>query len=101
MKTGKIGKINKKALEINIKKYNDRGINSCEINLPGCMFQFGLSIAHRHPRHWYRQFLKSGKILEMLTADNQTILACASCHQKMDNTPGLREDLFSVHRTPE
>jgi hypothetical protein len=98
---GKIGKINQEALKINIAKYEDKSLYWCEVNLPGCMNQFGLSIAHRHERHWYRQFFKLDQMLKMLTDDRQTILACAACHQKMDYTPQLREEIFLGKRGPE
>jgi len=54
-----------------------------------------LGVAHRHERYWY--YSKP----ELLSKLEQTLLACSTCHQKMDNDKELREEIFMRLRGDE
>ena len=91
-KIGRIGKINLKANRILKQKYMEAGICQCEIRLPECMRDFALSFAHKHKRIWYKANL------ELLSSMKETLLACASCHAKIENDKELTEELFKKLR---
>lgn len=97
-RVGKWGKINQKALKINRKKYEERGISTCEVNLLGICDGLFPGIAHRHNRVWYRRFENP---LEMLTDDKQTLCSCNKCHTYMDQNLEERERIFTELRGPE
>ncbi len=85
---GKRTKINIKANRILAEKYMELGITKCEIKLPGCMPNFALSFAHKHKRIWYY------KTPELLSSMKETLLACASCHAKIEIDKQLTEETF-------
>lgn len=91
-------KINLKANQELKRIYREKGINRCEVNLPNCMIFFGLSFAHRHKRIWYK-LRKDGK--ELLASFNETVLACARCHFKMESDKKLTEEIFLRLRAKE
>lgn len=66
------------------KIYLAKGITTCEVRLPGCMGSFGLSFAHRYKRNDPR----------CQHSFEQTRLACASCHQKIEYNKELTEKVF-------
>ena len=78
MKLGKIGKrnilANKKIKQIFI----DKGINYCELRLPGCWLSTTLAPAHRRRRVEYLKWP------EGLYDYKEVILACTNCHSVMD-----------------
>jgi len=75
--------------------YEDKGITTCEIRLPGCENNWALGFAHRHKRRWYL-----GK--EKLLSDfNQTVLACVMCHDKIEYNRELTEEVFNRLRGVE
>jgi len=82
-KIGKIGKINIKANKKLKQIYAYKGISSCEIQLKGCMGIFGLSFAHKHKRVWYYDRP------ELLGSFNETLMACAFCHSRLEDDPKL------------
>ena len=73
----------------------NRGITTCEIKLEGCKNSSFLGFAHRHKRRWYKHDPK------LLEAFNQTILACASCHDKIEYNKELTELTFRRLRGEE
>ena len=74
------------------KIYLEKGITTCEIGLSGCMKDFGLSFAHKHKRVYYYQRP------ELLGSFNETILACAFCHQEIEKDRELTEMVFKKLR---
>jgi hypothetical protein len=87
-KIGKIGLIN---LEVNRKikeMFLEKGIDKCEIRLPGCMITWPLAPAHRHKRVWYYSQP------ELLSDFSQFVLACQRCHEKIENDKDLTEKVF-------
>ena len=88
-KLGKQAKINIAANRILKQKYFRLGIEKCEVKLSKCMPNFALSFAHRHKRNWYYDQP------ELLSDINQTVLACASCHSKMEYNKFLTEETFN------
>lgn len=95
MKTiGKIGKRNIEANKILKWIYNDYGITNCELRFKDCLFNNFLTFAHRHKRDWY----KSKENIKLLSDFNQTILACQSCHRKIEDNKKLSEEMFEKLR---
>jgi hypothetical protein len=76
-------------------EYARRGLISCEVRLPGCLIFFALSFAHRHKRVWY--YDKP----DLLANFNETVLACAKCHAKMESDKELTEKVFQRLRKNE
>ena len=74
------------------KEYERRGITKCEIHLPGCWGDNGLGFAHRHKRAWY--YSRPGLIGQF----NQTLLACNSCHDKIEHDKQATEAIFKIRR---
>lgn len=85
---GKRTKINLAANRILKQKYLEAGIERCEVKLFKCMLGFALSFAHRHKRNWYYD------CPELLSSMEETVLACASCHSKMESNKVLTEETF-------
>ena len=73
------------------KIFEEKGIMLCEVRLDdNCWLNNGLSFAHRHKRIWYK---KAGR--EYLLGDfRQVILACPYCHDKMEKSQSLTEEIF-------
>ena len=74
------------------KIYQQKGITTCEVKLKGCMIVFGLSFAHRHKRIYY--YDKP----ELLGDFNESILACAFCHQQIETDKKLTKEIFNKLR---
>ena len=92
---GKQTKINIAANRILARKYLELEITRCEVKLSECMPNFGLGFAHRHKRVWYY-----GRP-ELLSKIEETVLACASCHPKMESDKQLTGEIFERLRSPE
>jgi hypothetical protein len=60
------------------KLLESKGINSCEVRLPGCTNNIYLTPAHRHKRLWYKHQP------ELLWQPSQVIIACQNCHQRIE-----------------
>lgn len=79
--------------KVRLKKiYLEKGITTCEIRLVDCMGGFGMSFAHKHKRIWY--YDKPG----LLGSFNETVLACAFCHDKIEGDKQLTEEVFNKLR---
>ena len=91
-KIGKIGKRNLAANKILKQIYSAKGIKACEIGLEDCLKTWTLAFAHKNPRSWYY------KRPELLSGFNQTLLACVSCHQKIDDKKKLKAAIFNKLR---
>lgn len=66
----------RRAMNLRLKKLLlSLGITACEIKLPGCLRNFALSFAH------------SKKSRFLITEEDwmEAALACAACHDKLDN----------------
>lgn len=79
------------------QEFIDKGITSCEAKLPPmgqykdyCFRDKFLSMAHRHPRDWYRK--KENK--DKLWTFEQVAIFCIPCHQKSEGLRKLTEDIF-------
>ena len=68
--------------------YRRKGIDSCEVRFKDCMGVFGMSFAHRHKRVWY--YNRPG----LLGSFEETVRACAHCHDKMERDKGLTAEVF-------
>lgn len=75
--------------------YRDKDISTCEIRFGGCMNNMFLGFAHRHKRRWYKHDP------ELLHDFNQTVLACAACHEKIEYDKELTKDTFRRLRGKE
>ena len=70
-------------------EYQNKGITTCELRLPGCWYNNALSFAHRYKRtdprckHTFKQ----------------TILACVPCHQQIEYNQELTEKVFTRLRS--
>jgi hypothetical protein len=94
-KIGKQGRINANANRKLKKAYMDKGYvgqGRCEVLLDGCSGSFGVGYAHRHSRSWYY------KQPELLSEYNQTVLACTSCHSKLEPNKELTIEIFTKIR---
>lgn len=89
---GKITERNKNANKMLKKLYLEKGINYCEVGFPGCLVSSFLTFAHRHKRVAYLS------CPEKLYAFDETVLACVSCHEKMEVSRELTEKVFSKLR---
>jgi len=88
-KIGKRGKINIAANKKLKELYTKTNIRECEIKLEGCLGNSYLGLAHKHRRSYY--YTRPG-----LDIFSETILACVSCHQKIDSDKKLL--LKTFHR---
>jgi hypothetical protein len=91
-KIGKQGKINIEANQKLREIYYEKGIGRCEIRFVGCLGSFTSGFAHKHKRSWYY-----GKP-ELLASFDETVLACSSCHDKIENSKKLTEMVFKMLR---
>lgn len=89
---GKQGKVNLRANQKLKKIYQEKGINSCEIKLDGCLGNMFCGFAHRKKRQEYY------KTPELLSDFNETLLACVKCHQKIEGNRKLTEEIFNARR---
>jgi len=85
---GKRGKINIRANRILDKLYAGKDIRRCELGFENCTGGMFLGFAHRHKRVFYYQKV------ELLSSFNQTIIACSSCHEKIEYDRELTEKEF-------
>lgn len=95
-KIGKIGRMNIRANQKLKAIYQEKGIDRCEVRLPGCMEVFALSFAHWHKRIWYKE-QKNGS--ELLASYQETVLACPHCHARMESDKELTEEIFNRLRS--
>lgn len=69
----------------------EKGIESCEIKLPGCLKDFALAPAHRKKRIDYRS-------VEELADFNEWVAACQHCHNHIEESRSLTEEIFKKLR---
>lgn len=81
LKPGKKTKAWQKAKRKLREEFRMNGITNCEAKLPGCMGRWGLGFAHRYKRSDPR----------CTHEFKDVILACTSCHHRMDHCLGGRE----------
>lgn len=74
--------------------FEEKGITTCELMLPGCAYDNFLSFAHYHKRIWYKVRGREGLLGEF----NQVLLACIPCHQKIEIDKGLTKKFFDKLR---
>ena len=95
-KIGKIGRANKEARDIIAQISEERNLTYCEIRLPGkCLGTYGLAPAHRHKRVWY-----NGSV-EKLSDPKQWVAGCQGCHDTIEDSRTLTEEVFMRLRGPE
>ncbi len=85
---GKRGQINLDANVILKKLYKDKGITRCEV----CNSDFALSWHHKYPRDYYY------KSPLLLSAYEQTVLLCATCHDAVHKDLQLSQKTFEKLR---
>lgn len=73
-------------------EYEERGITTCEIRLPGCAVNNFLSFAHRNKRVFYNTHP------ELLGDFSETLLSCIPCHQKLEVSRELTNEYFNKLR---
>jgi len=78
-------KFNKKKV---VKMFEEKGITSCEVRLPGCKC-FGEPPAHKHKRRWY---LNKG---DLINSFEEIVVACPFCHNIMEEDPKLTKEIFN------
>ncbi len=88
MKIGRVTKINLEANEKLKQIYIEKGIQYCELRFEGCWKNVTLGFAHREKRWKYI------KTPEKLSEFTETLLACTSCHNKIENDRLLSEKKF-------
>ena len=69
----------------------EKGLDSCEIKLKGCMGTFGVAPAHRKKRVNYSS-------AEELADENEWVVACQHCHQIIEDSRELTEETFNQLR---
>ena len=84
-------KQNRAANKILKKIYADKDIRYCELRFPKC-WRVIQGFAHRHKRGWYNSRP------ELLADFNQTLGACNSCHQVIEDDAELTEKMFEKLR---
>ena len=97
-KIGRQGEINIEANKIIAERWRKEGKDSCEIKLPGspqCLGTWTLQNVHRHKRVWYRDRP------ELLHHRKQVARGCQNCHDKMEPSPELTEEVFNRLRGDE
>lgn len=89
-KIGKIGKVNLEANRQLKKLFTNQ--DYCEIQLEGCLKTWPLQFCHRHKRAWYK-----GNV-ELLADRNQVVIGCQNCHEKIEFSKELTEEIFKKLR---
>jgi len=70
----------------------DNGIHSCEVRFKGCTHALYLTPAHREKRLFYR------KRPELLWTFENVVMCCIPCHQKLEASRELTEEIFNKLR---
>ena len=78
-----------------LAKLEELNITTCEVRLPGCTNYMYLTPAHRHKRIYYKNRP------ELLWDIHQVIVACQSCHAKIEHDKELTELIFNQLRGEE
>jgi hypothetical protein len=94
-KIGKVGRANLESSKRIKKITGDLENRTCEIGFEGCLYNFALTIAHRHKRAWY----KGDPVL--LSDPKQFVIGCCECHDFMEHNAELTEKVFMKLRGPE
>ena len=69
-------------------EYEEKGIVTCEIRLPGCWYNNALGFAHRYKRNDPR----------CENTYQQTLLGCNPCHDQIEYDRELTEEYFEKLR---
>ena len=93
--TSEILKANNKCNRELNKRWAERGVDRCEIRLPGCLVNMWLQNVHRHKREYYR------RQLYLLYEDTQVVRGCQTCHTKIEKNTKLTEEVFTRLRGKE
>lgn len=67
--------------------YQEKGITTCELRLPGCWYNNALYFAHKEKR------------IDASHTFKETILACNPCHQQIEYDRELTERMFKKLRS--
>lgn len=78
-KIGKVGKANIAANRKLKKMFGEKGITTCELAFPGCLWDYMLTFCHKEKREAYRGNL------ERLSAFEEVVLGCQHCHAILDD----------------
>lgn len=88
-RVGKIGQANILARKKIAEIAEEKGLNYCEIKLGGCLGYMYLAPAHRNKRAWYK-----GNV-DLLSDFNQWVCACVNCHNLIEHSQALTEQVFN------
>lgn len=94
-KVGKIGKANIEARKKIAKIAEQKGLDTCELNLENICIGWPRAPVHRHKRAWYK-----GDV-EKLSDYQQWLCGCQACHDFIEHKPIFTEELFMQLRGPE
>ena len=93
IKAGTWTEINQEANKILKEKYQEAGIEECEIKIPGkCWRNKFLGFAHRFKRSYYKDHP------DQLSEMSHTVLACTPCHQAIEYDEKLTLAVFKKLR---
>ena len=84
----KISEANKKSRRMIADQCEAMGLERCEIQSPGCMVTFGVAPAHKHKRIWYHGDTN------LLARYDEWVVACQFCHDKIEISRELTEEVF-------
>lgn len=88
-KLGKVGLANRRARRMIADICEERQLNQCELNLPGCKRYLYLAPAHRHKRSHYQGDA------DRLADPNEWVVACVVCHDQIEVSRELTAKMFA------
>lgn len=88
-KVGKTGRANINSRRKIAEICEELNLNTCEIKLSGCLYNWPLAPAHKHKRAWY----KGDE--EKLADFNEWVVACQVCHDTIEHNQQLTEETFA------
>ena len=88
IKIGRVGKANREARQEIARISEEKNLKVCELNLPRCTKTWPLAPAHRHKRSWYKGDA------DLLAHPDQWVCACQTCHDQIEVSPELTEQMF-------
>lgn len=92
IRQGKVSKNNALARKRIAEIAEEKGLDRCELGLPGCLEYYTLAPAHRHRREWYRADV------DKLSDYNEFLCLCQKCHEKIDADENYKQEVFDKLR---
>ena len=91
-KIGRTGRANIEARKRIAEIAEEKGLNHCELRFSGCTGSWPLAPAHKNKRNYYQ-----GDV-EKLSDFKQWVVACTSCHDRIENNKELTKIVFEKLR---